>query len=187
MRSTRAPTASESRGASESGVAGFSVVPRQKKLQIVGIIEREPEAGFGGFGRTLVYIPLPVARSLQATQISDLRDVLQGPNAGGGQRYASLTVRVKSSGDVVGIENEIKNMGFRTFSLFDASRNLRLLFALLDLLLLLPLPSSRFPNRLHFLVRHGIKLRPTAAQPLCSYAAEPYFFTSAAFSAGWSV
>jgi putative ABC transport system permease protein len=127
-------------GGSGSGPAGgamqgFSVVPRQKKLQIVGIIDREPEAGFGGFGRVFVYIPLKVAQSLQATQISDLRDVLQGPSAGGGQRYASLTVRVKSSGDVVGIENEIKKMGFRTFSLFDASRNLRLLFALLDLLL----------------------------------------------------
>jgi putative ABC transport system permease protein len=119
----------------EGGTVGFSVVPRQKKLQIVGLIEREPEAGFGGFGRTLVYIPLPVAQSLQATQISDLRDVLQGPNAGGGQRYASLTVRVKRSADVEPVENEIKKMGFRTFSLFDTSRNLRLLFALLDLLL----------------------------------------------------
>jgi putative ABC transport system permease protein len=122
-------------GSASGAMQGFSVVPRQKKLQIVGLIEREPEAGFGGFERVFVYIPLQVAQSLQATQISDLRDVLQGPNAGGGQRYASLTVRVKSSGDVVAVENEIKQMGFRTFSLFDASRNLRLLFALLDLLL----------------------------------------------------
>jgi putative ABC transport system permease protein len=126
-------------GGSESGAGGgavgFSVVPRQKKLRIVGIIEREPEAGFGGFEPTHVYMPLPVAQSLQATQISDLQDVLQGPNAHGGQRYASLTVRVKRSADVEPVENEIKKMGFRTFSLFDTSRNLRLLFALLDLLL----------------------------------------------------
>ena len=61
--------------------------------------------------------------------------MLQGPNASGGQRYASLTVRVKRSVDVEPVENEIKKMGYRTFSLFDASRNLRLLFALLDLLL----------------------------------------------------
>jgi putative ABC transport system permease protein len=131
--------ASSSSGSASGGnsgpIGGFSVVPRQKKLQIVGIIEREPEAGFGGFRRTRVYIPLEVSQSLQATQISDLREVLQRPNAGGGQRYESLTVRVKSSSQVVAVEGEIKKMGFRTFSLFDASRNLRLLFALLDLLL----------------------------------------------------
>jgi putative ABC transport system permease protein len=131
---TGAETASGS-GSAGGGPIGFSVVPRQRKLRIVGIIDREPEAGFGGFGRTLVYIPLSVAKSLEAAQISDLREVLQGPNTGGGQRYESLTVRVKRSADVETVENEIKKMGFRTFSLFDASRNLRLLFALLDLLL----------------------------------------------------
>ncbi len=134
---TGAASGSESGSASGAGGAmpGFSVVPRQKKLQIVGIVEREPEAGFGGFRRTPVYIPLSVAQSLQATQISDLREVLQGPSAGGGQRFESLTVRVKRSADVETVEGEIKKMGFRTFSLFDTSRNLRLLFALLDLLL----------------------------------------------------
>jgi putative ABC transport system permease protein len=132
--SSGASSASSASGA--GAISGFSVVPRQKKLKIVGIIQREPEAGFGGFRRTFVYIPLDVAQSLQATQISDLRDVLQAPGAGpGGRRYASLTVRVKSSANVVAVENTIKKMGFHTFSLFDASRNLRLLFALLDLLL----------------------------------------------------
>ena len=122
-------------GSASGGAPGFSVVPRQKTLRIVGIVEREPEAGFGAFRNTRVYIPLGVAQSLQATQISDLRDVLQGPGAGAGQRYASLTVRVQRSADVERVEGEIKKMGFRTFSLFDTSRDLRLLFALLDLLL----------------------------------------------------
>jgi putative ABC transport system permease protein len=112
---------------------GFSVVPRKKTLRIVGIVEHEPGAGFGGFRRSQVYIPLQVARKLQATQVSDLRQMLQGQ--GRERNYASLTVRVKSSAQVVAVENEIKQMGFRTFSLFDASRNLRLLFAILDLLL----------------------------------------------------
>ncbi len=134
-KSSKSGKGAQSGSSEDQGLAGFSVVPRKKMLRIVGIVKSEPEAGFGGFRETQVYIPLDLAQTLQATQVSDLREVLQGPGSGQGQRYASLTVRVKSSGQVVGVENEIKKMGFRTFSLFDASRNLRLLFALLDLLL----------------------------------------------------
>lgn len=128
-----AGTSAAGSAAGQSSPGGFSIVPKTKKLRIVGIVEHQPGEGFGGFRHSQVYIPLQVAQALQATQVSDLRQVLNGP--GRQHNYASLTVRVKSSGQVVAVESEIKKMGFRTFSLFDASRNLRLLFALLDLLL----------------------------------------------------
>ena len=114
--------------------AGFSVVPEEKKLKIVGITENEPEGGFGGFGRIRVFIPLQVAEDLRATEVSDLRDVVNS-GASADRNYASLVVRVKDATQVEGVEGAIKNMGFSTFSLLDTTRNLRLFFTVIDLLL----------------------------------------------------
>lgn len=125
--------ATSSKGEDSSAGPGFSVVPKEKKLRIVGIVATEPEGGFGGFGRSQVFIPLEVAETLRAAEVSDLRDVLNGPNAN--SDYASLTVRVKSVSQVDSVEAAIKNMGFATFSLLDTTRNLRLFFAVIDLLL----------------------------------------------------
>ena len=121
-------------GDSDDGAgSGFSIVPREKKLRIAGIVETEPAAGFGGFGSGRVLIPLEVAAALRAAQVNDLRDVVRGTK--GKPSYASLTVRAKSPSQVEGIETAIRNMGFSAFSLLDATRNLRLFFAVFDLLL----------------------------------------------------
>ena len=117
----------------DSAGPGFSIVPREKKLRIAGIVETEPAAGFGGFGSGRVLIPLEVAAALRAAQVNDLRDVVRGTK--GKPSYASLTVRAKSPSQVEGIETAIRNMGFSAFSLLDATRNLRLFFAVFDLLL----------------------------------------------------
>ncbi len=117
----------------DTSSGGFSIVPREKKLRIVGIIETEPAAGFGGFGSGRLLIPLEVASQLRAAQVNDLRDAVRATN--GKPAYASLTVRAKSPSQVEAIETTIKNMGFGTFSLLDATRNLRLFFTIFDLLL----------------------------------------------------
>jgi putative ABC transport system permease protein len=78
-------------------------------------------------------IPLEVASALRAAQVNDLRDAVRATN--GKAAYASLTVRAKSPSQVEAIETSIKNMGFGTFSLLDATRNLRLFFTIFDLLL----------------------------------------------------
>jgi putative ABC transport system permease protein len=119
--------------AKDAGAGGFSIVPREKKLRIVGIIETEPAAGFGGFGSGRLLIPLEVASALRAAQVNDLRDAVRATN--GKPAYASLTVRAKSPSQVEAIETAIKGMGFGTFSLLDATRNLRLFFTIFDLLL----------------------------------------------------
>jgi putative ABC transport system permease protein len=112
---------------------GFSIVPREKKLRIVGIVETEPAAGFGGFGSGRTLIPLEVALTLRAAQVNDLREAVHATN--GKPTYSSLTVRAKSPSQVEGVETAVKNMGFAAFSLLDASRNLRLFFTIFDLLL----------------------------------------------------
>jgi putative ABC transport system permease protein len=119
--------------AADPGAGGFSIVPREKKLHIVGIVETEPAAGFGGFGSGRLLIPLEVASALRAAQVNDLRDAVRATN--GKPVYASLTARVKSPALVEGIETAVKNMGFGAFSLLDATRNLRLFFTIFDLLL----------------------------------------------------
>ena len=120
-------------GNSDNGSGGFSVVPREKNLRIVGIVDTEPAAGFGGIGSGRVLIPLAVAETLRAAQLNDLRDVVRGAN--GKTTYASLTVRAKSPSQVEKIETAIKDMGFSTFSLLDATRNLRIFFTIFDSLL----------------------------------------------------
>jgi putative ABC transport system permease protein len=117
----------------DGGAGGFSIVPREKKLRIVGIVETEPAAGFGGFGSGRLLIPLAVASALRAAQVNDLRDAVRATT--GKPAYASLTVRAKSPSQVEAIETAIKSMGFGTFSLLDATRNLRLFFTIFDLLL----------------------------------------------------
>jgi putative ABC transport system permease protein len=120
--------------ADDFGLAGgFSVIPKEEKLRIVGIIETEPASGFGGVGQGRVLIPLQVAEKLRVAQTNDFRTMLgarPGKNA-----YQSLTVRVKSPALAKDVEDAIKPMGFATFSLLDATSNLRQVFAVFDLLM----------------------------------------------------
>jgi len=128
------PTGSKERSdPADANAGGFSIVPREKKLHIVGIIETEPAAGFGGFGSGRLLIPLEVASALRAAQVNDLRDAVRATSRK--PVYASLTVRAKSPALVEGIETSIKNMGFGTFSLLDATKSLRVFFTIFDMLL----------------------------------------------------
>ena len=121
-------------GADDAGLSGgFSVVPREEKLRIVGIVETEPASGFGGVGRGRVMIPLQVAEKLRVAQTNDFRTML-GARPGRND-YQSLTVRVKSPALVKDVEDAIKPMGFATYSLLDATSNLRQVFAVFDLLM----------------------------------------------------
>jgi putative ABC transport system permease protein len=130
----RQSLASESGGAAQNS-GGFSVVPKEKHLRIIGVVETEPASGFGGFGSGRLLIPLPVAETLRAAQVNDLRDVLRGSSPSDKPAYASLSVRVKSPSLVDATEKKIKDLGFSAFSLLDASKSLRIFFSVFDLLL----------------------------------------------------
>jgi putative ABC transport system permease protein len=127
--SSAAPASSNS--ASLPG--GFSVVPKEMRLRIVGVVDTEPASGFGGYGNGRLLIPLQVAMTLRAAQINDLRDIVRGTASA--QTFASLTVRAKGPAYVEALEASIKNMGFGAFSLLDASKSLATFFRVLDMLL----------------------------------------------------
>jgi putative ABC transport system permease protein len=113
---------------------GFSVVPKEKHLRIIGVVETEPASGFGGFGSGRLLIPLPLAETLRAAQVNDLRDILRDSSSAN-PTYSSLTVRVKSPSLVEITEAKLKDLGFSAFSLLDASKSLRIFFSVFDLLL----------------------------------------------------
>ncbi len=112
---------------------GISIVPREKKLRIVGVIESDPSAGVGGFGGARLYLPLQTAEQLHVAQPDDLQAFVSGNSAK--PSYMALTVRVHSPKDVPQVEAAIKQLGFATFSLLDATKGLRLVFTVFDLFL----------------------------------------------------
>jgi len=113
--------------------SGISIVPREKTIRVVGVIESDPSAGIGGFGGARVYLPLKTAEQLHVAQPDDLQAFLSGNSAK--PSYMTFTVRVRSPKDVLQVEEAIKQMGFATFSLLDATKSLRVVFIVFDLFL----------------------------------------------------
>src|SRR5438876_140915 len=58
-----------------SGSSGFSVVRKEQKLKIVGIIDQEPFGGMRSISRARVFIPTELADDLNMMQYSDLRGI----------------------------------------------------------------------------------------------------------------
>jgi len=109
----------------------FSVVHKEQKLKIVGIVSTEPYGAMRG-NRGRVFIPMGLAESLNMIQPSDLRQVMQ---PGQGKTYIALIVRVAKSSQVLAVEDAIKKEGFTTFSILDASSNIARFFKILDFFL----------------------------------------------------
>lgn len=127
----QAPQASGATSASgdeSASGAAYSVVSREQKLTIVGVSDLDPESMRGPM-RAKVFLPLKLAQSLHVMQPTDLREISQA--ASGQPVYSSISVRVKNPAQVQGVEDEIKKMGFTTFSILDASNSLRQVFRVL--------------------------------------------------------
>jgi putative ABC transport system permease protein len=113
--------------------SGFSVNRREKALRVVGITEHEPTVGFGGMGRSRVFVPTALANKMNVMLGSDLREMVRTSYRG--RAYMALAVRVDKPSQVEPAEDAIKKMGFSTFSLLDATRGLRRFFTILDMFL----------------------------------------------------
>jgi putative ABC transport system permease protein len=113
---------------SDVAAASYSVVSRQERLTIVGILDLDPESLRGPL-RARVFLPLRFAESLRVMQLADLREISRGGN--GQPVYSSISVRVKDPSKIQGVEDAIKKMGFTTFSILDASRSLQQVFKVL--------------------------------------------------------
>jgi putative ABC transport system permease protein len=109
---------------------GLSMLPKEKILRIVGIVETDPGAGMGSFGGGRLFLPLKLAESLHVAQPSDVQALLSDTESK--PTYGAVTVRVKNPKDVPAIEEAIKKMGFSAFSLLDATKGLRIVFTVFD-------------------------------------------------------
>jgi putative ABC transport system permease protein len=111
---------------------GFSVVRKLQKLRVVGLIDQEPYGGMRTVSRGRIFLPVGTTERLNMAQFNDMRSSLRGA---GGKTYTTLTVRVKDPAKVQGVQDAISQMGFRTFSVLDATKSLRRFFTVLDLFL----------------------------------------------------
>ncbi len=111
---------------------GFSVVRKQQPLRVVGLIEQEPYGGMRTVSRGRIFLPVGTTERLNMAQFNDMRSSLRG---GGGKTYTTLTVRVKDPAKVQAVQDAVSQMGFRTFSVLDATKSLRRFFTVLDLFL----------------------------------------------------
>ena len=119
-------------GASSAGDSyGFSVVRKTQSLKVVGIVDEEPYGGMRTVSRGRIFLPVDLTEKLNMAQFTDMRSSLRG----GGKNYMTLTVRVKDPAKVAQVQDAIKQMGFRTFSILDATKSLRRFFTVLDLFL----------------------------------------------------
>jgi len=138
------PLAADSESSGRMGVAGeqstpagsgedygFSVVRKTQSLKVVGIVEEEPYGGMRTVSRGRIFLPVDLTERLNMAQFSDMRSPLRGQ----GKTFMTLTVRVKDPAKVAQVQDAIKNMGFRTFSVLDATKSLRRFFTVLDLFL----------------------------------------------------
>ena len=128
----RVPSPTPSPDSGEAANASFSVVPRERKLRIVGITDQDPEGIRGASGARL-FLPLQTLEDLHVMVPGGMRD--SEPTFSNVPTYASLSVRLKSPNDVEPVQDAIKKLGFNTFSILDATRNLRRFFAVLDIFL----------------------------------------------------
>lgn len=126
-----ASAASEYGAASELSV--YAVSPKEATLKVVGLVESKADAGIRGAGSAGAYVPIAYALKLEPMQMTQVR--LAGDRDPLANNYSALIVRANRSSLVEGIENQIKQLGYNTFSLLDATRNLRRFFAILDLFL----------------------------------------------------
>lgn len=135
--SDRSPDRPADRDAAPDDVLGFSVISSRVSLRVVGIVTTEAVAsGASAFGRSGAYVPVAVAEELGVVQGNDMGEVIRESTLGqGGRHYSNLTVRVERPADVPAVEDAVRQMGYSPFSLLDLTRNLRRLFAILDLLL----------------------------------------------------
>lgn len=130
---TEQPQANDPLAEQASSALGFSVVRKETKLKIVGVVPKEPFGGMrGGNLRGKMFIPVGLAESLNMIQPTDLRAMMRPSE---GKSYFTLIVKLKDSAMVKEVQDKIKNMGFSTYSIQDASKGLTMFFTFLDLFL----------------------------------------------------
>lgn len=110
----------------------FSVISHQMPLTIVGVTDLDPDS-MRGSARARVFIPQALIEGMHPMQAYDMRT--SGGATSDQPIYGDVVARVSSAGKVDAVEQAIKNLGFNTFSILDATKSMRRFFAILDLFL----------------------------------------------------
>src|SRR5205807_10022975 len=105
--------------------------PAGSSPMVIGIVEKARRTLLAG-NRGGALIPMGLAAKLHPARPGEFRDTL---GSRGGETYNAMVVKVSAPRDVQPIEDEVKKMGFGSFSVLDATRNLRRFFAILDVFL----------------------------------------------------
>lgn len=111
---------------------GFSVVRKEMKLRIIGVVNAEPYGGVRAASRGRIFIPVALAETLNPISITDLRTMGRPAK---GRTYLTLIVRADKASLVPNLQDAIRKMGFSTYSLQDASQALTRAFAIVDIFL----------------------------------------------------
>jgi putative ABC transport system permease protein len=133
MQDNGADAAAASQYGAASELSVYAVTPNEAKLTVVGVVDSKADAGIRGAGSAGAYIPVDLALKLAPMQATQVR--LAGDRDPLANSYVAVIVRATRSSQVESIENRLKELGYNTFSLLDATRNLRKFFAILDLFL----------------------------------------------------
>lgn len=111
---------------------GFSVERQEKRFKIVGVVESEPFGGMRAASRARIFMPTPLAESMNPVQQTDFRSLMRPSQ---GKSYFTLIVRVDKTGNVAATQDAIRKRGFTTFSMLDASKGMTRFFTILDMFL----------------------------------------------------
>lgn len=114
--------------------AGRLVTRTERHFPIVGIVERDPDAGLASQGLAGLMIPLAQARHISETMVMTAQSLLRAPSDRP-RTFPSVTVRVNGAQHTQDVQAQIKAMGLTTFSLHDALQGAKRAFLLLDILL----------------------------------------------------
>jgi putative ABC transport system permease protein len=119
-------------GLSSEDPSAFSVISREIPLTIVGVTDLDPDS-LRGAAKARLFVPQKLIEGLHVMQAYDLRSSTRSQSSG--PAYTTVIARVSGAGKVDAVEQEIKKLGFNTFSILDATKSMRRFFTIVDLFL----------------------------------------------------
>jgi putative ABC transport system permease protein len=115
-----------------SDAASYSVISHEMPLTVVGVTDLDPDS-MRGSARARLFVPQQLIESMRPMQAYDMR--ASGGVSSDQPIYSNVVARVSGAGKVDAVEQAVKNLGFNTFSILDATKSMRRFFAILDLFL----------------------------------------------------
>jgi putative ABC transport system permease protein len=112
--------------------ASYSVISHEIPLTIVGVTDLDPDS-MRGSARARLFVPQKLIESMRPMQAYDMR--ASGGVSSDQPIYSNVVARVSGASKVDAVEQAVKNLGFNTFSILDATKSMRRFFAILDLFL----------------------------------------------------